>query len=103
MSETTALLKAGATDLVLRMAEAGAELPQLTLDKPVQAIGEVSRDITGRTLLRLADGRADPAPAGPPRPRPDGAVPSGRARQNWACQNWALSSLISWTRSSSWA
>ena len=30
MSETTTLLKAGATDLVLRMAEAGTVLPDLT-------------------------------------------------------------------------
>lgn len=57
MSETTTLLKAGATDLVLRMAEAGTRLPDLTLDKPVEAIGEVSRDITGRCLVRLTRGR----------------------------------------------
>jgi proteasome accessory factor A len=57
MSETTTLLKAGATDLVLRMAEAGTALPGLMPDKPVQAIGEVSRDITGRARVRLADGR----------------------------------------------
>jgi proteasome accessory factor A len=57
MSETTTLLKAGATDLVLRMAGAGAVMPDLTLDNPVQAIGEVSRDITGRSQVRLADGR----------------------------------------------
>jgi proteasome accessory factor A len=57
MSETTTLVKAGATGLVLRMAEAAAVRPALTLDNPVQAIGEVSRDITGRTRVRLADGR----------------------------------------------
>jgi proteasome accessory factor A len=57
MSETTTLLKAGATEMVLRMAEAGTVLPGLTLDNPVQAIGEVSRDITGRSLVRLAGGR----------------------------------------------
>ncbi len=57
MSETTTLLKAGATDLVLRMAEAGTVLPDLTLDHPAQAIGEVSRDITGRSRVRLANGR----------------------------------------------
>jgi proteasome accessory factor A len=57
MSETTTLLKAGATDLVLRMAEAATAPPALTLASPVQALGEVSRDITGRSLLRLADGR----------------------------------------------
>ena len=57
MSETTTLLRAGATDLVLRMAEAGTVLPDLTLDNPVRAIGEVSRDITGRSRVRLAGGR----------------------------------------------
>ena len=59
MSETTTLLKAGATDLVLRMAEAGTVPPslRLTLDNPVRAIGEVSQDITGRSPVRLADGR----------------------------------------------
>jgi proteasome accessory factor A len=57
MSETTTLLKAGATDLVLRMAEAGIRLPDRTLDNPVQAIGEVSRDITGRRQVRLTHGR----------------------------------------------
>jgi proteasome accessory factor A len=57
MSETTTLLRAGATDLVLRMAEAGIVMPDLTLDKPVHAIGEVSQDITGRRQVRLAGGR----------------------------------------------
>jgi proteasome accessory factor A len=57
MSETSTLLKAGATGLVLRMAEAGTAPPALTLASPVQAFGEVSGDITGRSLLRLADGR----------------------------------------------
>jgi len=57
MSETTTLLKAGVTDLVLRMVEAGTVMPDLTLDNPVQALGEVSRDITGRSRARLADGR----------------------------------------------
>ena len=57
MSETTTLLKVGATDLVLRMIEAGIALPDLTLDNPIRAIREVSRDITGRSRVRLADGR----------------------------------------------
>jgi proteasome accessory factor A len=47
----------GAVGLVLRMAEAGTVPPDLTLDNPVRAIGEVSRDITGRSRVRLADGR----------------------------------------------
>jgi proteasome accessory factor A len=57
MSETTTMLKVGATDLVLRMAEAATVMPDLTLDRPVQAIGEVSHDITGRRRVRLANGR----------------------------------------------
>ncbi len=57
MSETSTLLKAGATDLVLRMAEAGTAIPGLMLADPVQALGAVSRDITGQSPVRLADGR----------------------------------------------
>jgi proteasome accessory factor A len=57
MSETTTLLKVGATDLVLRMIEAGTILPDLTLEDPIRAIGEVSRDMTGRRRVRLASGR----------------------------------------------
>jgi proteasome accessory factor A len=57
MSETTTLLKAVSTDLVLRMIEAGTALPDLTLDQPVQALAEVSLDITGRSQVRLARGR----------------------------------------------
>jgi len=57
MSETTTLLKAGATDLVLRVAEAGTRMPDLVLANPVQAMGEASRDITGRGRVRLAGGR----------------------------------------------
>jgi proteasome accessory factor A len=57
MSETTTLLKTGATDLVLPMAEAGTVLPDLTLDNALQAIGEVGRDITGRSRVPLAGGR----------------------------------------------
>jgi proteasome accessory factor A len=57
MNETTMLLKVGATDLVLRMIEAGAVLRDMALDNPVRAIREVSHDMTGRSLVRLADGR----------------------------------------------
>jgi proteasome accessory factor A len=57
MSETTTLLKLGATGLVLRMIEAGVVPPDLTLDNPVRAIREVSHDITGRSRIRLASGR----------------------------------------------
>ncbi|MGW0231021.1 Pup--protein ligase [Actinopolymorpha singaporensis] len=57
MSETTTLLKVGATDLVLRMIESGLVLRDLTLENPIRAIREISHDITGRRKVRLANGR----------------------------------------------
>ncbi len=57
MSETTMLLKVGATDLVLRMVEAGTVLRDLTLENPIRAIRDVSHDMTGRRKVRLANGR----------------------------------------------
>jgi proteasome accessory factor A len=57
MSETTMLLKVGSTDLMLRMIEAGAALRDMTLDNPIRAIREISHDVTGRSLVRLANGR----------------------------------------------
>ena len=58
MSETTMLLKVGSTDLVLRMIEAGTVMrSDLTLDNPIRAIREVSHDMTGRSKVRLANGR----------------------------------------------
>ncbi len=57
MNETTMLLKVGTTDLMLRMIEARAALPDMTLDNPIRAIREVSHDMTGRSRVRLANGR----------------------------------------------
>jgi proteasome accessory factor A len=57
MSETTALLKIGATDLVLRMIEAGVVMRDLTLENAIRAIREVSHDMTGRRRIKLANGR----------------------------------------------
>ena len=57
MSETTTLLKLGATDLVLRMIEANVVMRDLTLENPIRAIREMSHDITGRRKVRLANGR----------------------------------------------
>ncbi|MBA0050697.1 Pup--protein ligase [Streptomyces sp. AJS327] len=57
MSETTTLLKVGATDLVLRMIEAGTVMRDLTLENPIRAIREVSHDVTGQRKVRLASGR----------------------------------------------
>jgi proteasome accessory factor A len=56
MSETTMLLKIGSTDLVLRMIDAGTRIRDLTLDNPIRALREVSRDLTGRSRIRLAHG-----------------------------------------------
>ncbi|MFC0863734.1 MULTISPECIES: Pup--protein ligase [Sphaerimonospora] len=57
MSESTMLLKVGATDLVLRMIEAGVVMRDLSLENPIRAIREVSHDMTGRRRVRLANGR----------------------------------------------
>ncbi|MFD9939560.1 Pup--protein ligase [Nonomuraea sp. NPDC059023] len=57
MGETTTLLKVGATDLVLRMIEAGTVLRDLSLENPIRAIREISHDFTGRRRVRLANGR----------------------------------------------
>jgi proteasome accessory factor A len=51
------LLKVGATDLVLRMVEAGIVMRDLTLENPIRAIRDVSHDMTGRRKVRLANGR----------------------------------------------
>src|ERR1700756_464632 len=57
MSETTMLLRVGSTALVRRMVEAGVVLRDMTLDNPIRAIREVSHDMTGRSRVRLANGR----------------------------------------------
>ena len=57
MSETTMMLKVGATDLVLRMIEAGIAMRDLSLENPIRAIREVSHDLTGQRKLRLVTGR----------------------------------------------
>ena len=57
MSETTTLLKIGATDLVLRMVEANVVFRDMTLENPIRAIREISHDPTGRKKVKLANGR----------------------------------------------
>ncbi len=57
MSETTTLLKVGATDLVLRLVEAGLPMREIALENPMRAIREISHDITGSTPVQLANGR----------------------------------------------
>jgi proteasome accessory factor A len=56
MCEVATFLKVGTTALVLKMIE-DDYLPQLSLASPVQALHEISRDITCRTEVKLADGR----------------------------------------------
>src|SRR5213082_2198317 len=57
MSEYASFLKVGATDLVLRMVEAGTVMRDLTLENPIRAIRDVSHDMTGQRRVRLANGR----------------------------------------------
>jgi proteasome accessory factor A len=57
MAESTTLLKVGATDLVLRMVEAGVVMRDLSLENPIRAIREISHDLTGLRRVRLANGR----------------------------------------------
>jgi proteasome accessory factor A len=57
MSETTTMLKVGATDLVLQMVESGQVLRDLTLENPIRAIREISHDLTGARPVKLANGR----------------------------------------------
>jgi proteasome accessory factor A len=58
MSETTTLLKVGATDLVLRMLEAGIPMRDLSLENPIRSIRDISQDPSGRRVVRLANGRS---------------------------------------------
>ena len=57
MSEPTTMLKVGATDIVLRMLEDGGTVRDMTLENPIRAIREISHDPTGKSMVRLANGR----------------------------------------------
>jgi len=57
MSETTTLLKVGATDLVLRMLEAGVVMRDMSFENPIRAIREMSHDLTGKRPVKLSTGR----------------------------------------------
>ncbi len=57
IAEPTTLLKVGATDLILRLLEARVPMPPLALAREMQAIRDVSHDISGRATVELADGR----------------------------------------------
>jgi proteasome accessory factor A len=57
MSETTTRLKIGSVDLILRMVEAGVTMRDFRLENPIRSIREISHDLSGRQLLKLANGR----------------------------------------------
>jgi len=57
MSESTTLLKVGATDLVLRIMEARATFPDFALAREMQAIRDIAHDLSGKQTVELADGR----------------------------------------------
>ncbi|PJI85481.1 Pup--protein ligase [Luteimicrobium subarcticum] len=57
MAEPTTLLKVGATDLVLRLIEAGIPMRDLALENPIRAIRDISHDVSGKAPVTLANGR----------------------------------------------
>jgi proteasome accessory factor A len=56
LCEVATFLKVGTTAIVLKMIE-DEYLPDLTLASPVSSLHDVSRDLTCRATIRLADGR----------------------------------------------
>ncbi|MDQ3403650.1 MAG: Pup--protein ligase [Actinomycetota bacterium] len=57
MAEPTTLLKVGTANLVLEMIEDGVQFRDFSLDNPIRAIREISHDLTGTRLVRLAGGK----------------------------------------------
>ncbi len=57
MSEPTTLLKVSATDLVLRLVEAGVPMRDLTMENPMRAIRDISHDLSGAAPVALSTGR----------------------------------------------
>ena len=57
MAEPTTMLKVGATDMVLRVIEAGIPMRDMALENPIRAIREISHDMTGKAPIVLASGR----------------------------------------------
>jgi len=57
MAEPTTMLKVGATDMVLRLIEAGVPMRDMALENPIRAIREISHDMTGKAPVTLASGR----------------------------------------------
>jgi len=61
MSDLVTWLRVATCDLVIRLLEEGGELDVPLVESPTRAIREVSRDLTCRGPVRLADGRDVPA------------------------------------------
>ena len=61
MSDFVTWLRVATCDLVIRLVEEDGELAPLNVESPTRAIREVSRDLTCRGKVRLADGRDVPA------------------------------------------
>lgn len=57
VSEAVTLLKVGMTNLLLSAAESGLYLADLALAHPMQAIREISADITGKAKVELTNGK----------------------------------------------
>lgn len=56
IAQGSTLLKVAAMDLLLSYLEEGGDLSDLALAQPMQAIRDISLDLTGRTLLERLDG-----------------------------------------------
>jgi proteasome accessory factor A len=57
MSEYVTYLKVGTTALILSMIEAGYNVEGMTLEDPVKAMREISRDLTLKKRVRLENGK----------------------------------------------
>ena len=58
LSEHTHLLRFGATDLLLRMIEAGFPLGDRVVASPTRAVRQISHDLTGTARIALREGEA---------------------------------------------
>ncbi len=57
MSEVSTFLKVGTTAIIMDMLENHGTLPQIELADPVQAVKQISRDLTVKQSLQLENGR----------------------------------------------
>ena len=106
MSETTTLLKVGSAELVLRLIEAGVPMRDFTLENPIRAIRDLSRDPTGRVTVALSNGRrisaldaADRVLREGQRVRPPGGA--RRRRRSTGCWTCGSGRCGRWRRTSS--